>query len=227
MTDPLVVLSRSVDDCWNQIGVRGDHSCPKLEELVHCHNCPRFAEAARALLDRPPPEGYLEEATLLLAEGATVEKATEEVSVVVFEVEEELLAIDTKTVVEVTEPRQVHRMPHRTGRVFSGVVNVHGQLELCASLQGLLQIAKGATASPGVSRRARMLLVEHGAQRWVFGVDAMHGVQRFALTDLLEAPAATLHNTNAFVKQLLSWDNRHVGLLDVEKTFGALEKTIR
>jgi chemotaxis-related protein WspD len=227
MTHRLTLLTRSIDDCWNRIGVKGDHSCPKLADLVHCHNCPLFAEAARALLDRPPPEGYLEEATLLLGESGAAQKAAEELSVVVFEVEEELLAIDTKTVVEVTEPRQVHRMPHRTGRVFSGLVNVHGQLELCASLQGLLQIAKSFPASGDVTRRPRMLLVEHGGPRWVFGVDAMHGVQRFARTELLEVPAATLHNAGAFVKQLLRWESRHIGLLDVEKTFSALEKTIR
>ena len=33
--------SRStIDDCWNRIGVRGDASCPKLDDYVHCRNCP-------------------------------------------------------------------------------------------------------------------------------------------------------------------------------------------
>ncbi len=38
----------SVDDCWNRIGVRGDRSCPKLAEHIHCRNCPVHAAAASA-----------------------------------------------------------------------------------------------------------------------------------------------------------------------------------
>ena len=46
-------------DCWNQIGVSGDRSCPELETFIHCRNCPVFAAAARTFFDRPAPEGYL------------------------------------------------------------------------------------------------------------------------------------------------------------------------
>ena len=49
-----------VDDCWNRIGIRGDQSCPKLPEYVHCRNCPVYASAARRLLDRLPPQVELE-----------------------------------------------------------------------------------------------------------------------------------------------------------------------
>jgi chemotaxis-related protein WspD len=30
---------KSLDDCWNRIGVRGDGSCRELEQHIHCHNC--------------------------------------------------------------------------------------------------------------------------------------------------------------------------------------------
>ncbi|TFI19481.1 chemotaxis protein CheW, partial [Herbaspirillum sp. 3C11] len=47
------VVEIAVDDCWNRIGVRGDNSCAKLKEYFRCLNCPTFASAASALLDRP------------------------------------------------------------------------------------------------------------------------------------------------------------------------------
>ncbi|MEM7650108.1 MAG: chemotaxis protein CheW, partial [Cyanobacteria bacterium P01_A01_bin.70] len=34
-------------DCWNQIGVRGDRTCPTLETVIHCHNCPVYSQAGR------------------------------------------------------------------------------------------------------------------------------------------------------------------------------------
>ena len=43
---------QAVDDCWNRIGIRGDKSCPRLAEHIHCRNCPVHAAAAVRLLDR-------------------------------------------------------------------------------------------------------------------------------------------------------------------------------
>ena len=55
MTDALARLSE-VDDCWNRIGIRGDKSCERLPEHVHCRNCPVYAAAAKRILDRLPPQ---------------------------------------------------------------------------------------------------------------------------------------------------------------------------
>ncbi len=54
MSDALDALARlsEVDDCWNRIGVRGDKTCERLAEHVHCRNCPVHAAAANRLLDR-------------------------------------------------------------------------------------------------------------------------------------------------------------------------------
>ena len=155
MTQAALVLPMlpALNDCWNSIGVRGDRSCPLLKENVHCQNCPTFATAAQALLDRPPPEGYVVELTSLLSSSASAANQQNSLSALVFEIGGQLLAIDTKAVVEVTGPHPVHRVAHRSGRVFSGIVNIHGQLELAASLSGLLQIS-GATqaAEPAAPR---------------------------------------------------------------------------
>ncbi len=218
-------LALPVADCWNVIGVKGDRSCKQLADVQHCHGCPVFARAAQAFLDRPAPDAYVEEMTALLSESALVEVDTEQLSVVLFDIGDQTLALDTGAVVEVTEPRSIHRIGHRTGKVFSGIVNIHGQLELCASLRGLLQIPElpGQSSSAG----ARMLLVQHTGQRWVFAADAVRGVHRFASRDVSEVPATAKHDGTFYVKSVLSWQDRRVGYLDLEKTFSALERSLR
>jgi predicted RNA methylase len=89
---------------WNLIGVRGDRSCPELIEFVHCQNCPVFAAAGRRFLDAPSPEGYLDEWTDRLAEHAD-ELSCGLISVLVFRLADEWLALPIQTLVEVTPPR--------------------------------------------------------------------------------------------------------------------------
>ncbi len=216
-----------IDHCWSSIGVKGDQSCPRLAEFVHCHNCPVFAEAAQLFLDRPLPEGYLGEMSTLLAESDQAKNLGKSFSVVVCEVEQQLFALETKAVLEVTEPRNVHRIGQRTGRVFLGVVNIHGQLELCASLKGLLKISSGTGAVSGVSLQPRMVLVEFAGQRWVFPVDAVHGVQRFDDTDVFAVPATARHDEGSLVSQVLKWNERRVGMLDIQKAISSLDKNLQ
>ena len=211
-----------VTDCWNSIGVKGDRSCPKLTEVIHCHNCEVFADAARAFLDRPAPATYVEEVSASLSRSVDG-KLSEAVSAVVFEIGDQLFAIDTKAVVEVTSPRKPHRIGHRSGRVFAGIVNIHGQLELCCSLAGLLQIDAVGAAMP----HARMLLVEHGGLRWSFEVDAVHGVQRFEPSAVSPAPATLQHEATSYVQGVLHVGERRAGHLDLDRTFRALETSLR
>ncbi len=49
-------MSEALDDCWNRIGVQGDQSCARLPLAVHCRNCEVYAAAAKAVLDRLPPQ---------------------------------------------------------------------------------------------------------------------------------------------------------------------------
>jgi chemotaxis-related protein WspD len=223
MSDP-GARSLPIADCWNVIGVKGDHSCKRLEEVQTCQHCPVLAEAAQAFLDRPAPDGYANEATELLAQTSTRVSEPASLSVVVFEIGDQALCIDTTAVVEVAVPRPVHRVPHRTSRIFSGLVNVHGQLELCASLRGLLQIA---SAPAKEADRARMLLVERSGQRWVFGVDAVCGVHRFASSAVSELPATAAHDGSSYVLNILRWEERRVGHLDIDKTLSALDRSLR
>lgn len=216
------IVALPVVDCWNSIGVKGDRSCPKLRDAIHCHNCEVFADAARAFLDRPAPDGYLTEVTDSFARTAEL-KTTQAVSVVLFEVGDQLLAIETRAIVEVTSPRRPHRVGHRNGRIFSGVVNIHGQLELCCSLSGLLHIEGRGDTRPN----SRMLLVEHDGLRWSFDVDVVYGVHRFDAPDVTPVPATSQQDAASYMRNVLRLGERRAGQLDLDKTFRALESSLR
>jgi len=81
-------LATVVPDCWNQIGVGGDHSCPELVKHIHCRNCPVFATAAQSLFDRQLPEEYVAEWTAAMA-WAEQGAESEFVSVGIFRLGEE------------------------------------------------------------------------------------------------------------------------------------------
>src|SRR4051812_49551856 len=116
MTSELPLLP-GIDDCWNRIGVAGDRTCPELETHIHCRNCPVFSAAARSFFERPAPGGYLAEWTRLLAE-PEVPIEGDDVSLLLFRLGGEWLALGTRVVAEVTAPRPVHRIPHRSDQVL-------------------------------------------------------------------------------------------------------------
>ena len=102
MTDALARLSE-VDDCWNRIGIRGDKSCERLPEHVHCRNCPVYAAAAKRILDRLPPQAAVqaEDTTAALAAQARLS------SLLVFRLRNEWLGLPTKALDEVASTRAI------------------------------------------------------------------------------------------------------------------------
>src|SRR5262245_44684534 len=162
-----------IDDCWNRIGVAGDRSCAELNTHIHCRNCPVFSRAARSFFDRPAPSGYLTDWTRLLAEPAAPTDS-DEVSLVIFRLHGEWLALGTRVVAEVTPTRPIQRIPHRSGQVLAGLVNLRGQLQLCVTLHGLLGVDAGGGADAsrsqdgGPAALPRLVVIRKDAETWAF-----------------------------------------------------------
>jgi chemotaxis-related protein WspD len=212
-----------VDDCWNRIGVKGDGSCVELAKVGHCHNCPVFAAAGQALLERCPPAEYLEEWTQRL--GQDEEAApTDTRAVLLFRLGEEWLAMDVRHAVEVAPARPARRIPHRSDRLLSGLVNIRGELHLCVSLRELLEI----DSSNGVAGKTapRLLVVEHRQQRWVFQVDEVLGVQRVPLNELGAVPSTVARRPSHFTRGVFDREGKSVGLIDEDRLFEALKRRI-
>ncbi len=212
-----------VDDCWNRIGVGGDRSCPLLEEHIHCKNCPTFASAARSFFDRPAPEGYLAEWAELV--GRPVESGSvDDAGLLVFRLGVEWLAMALGVVSEVTTLRPVHRVPHRTNRVFSGLVALRGQLQLCVSMHGLLNV-EPPDPSEGPPPNPRLVVIRKDGDIWAFPTEEVAGVQRVPRERLQKVPSTIANPAGSFGRAVFAWGgDRSVDVLDEARVFAALRR---
>jgi chemotaxis-related protein WspD len=211
------------DQCWNRIGVWGDRSCPELAKVTHCHNCPVFAAAGRRFLDAPSPPDYLHEWTDRLATPDAAD-AADELGVLVFRLGTEWLALPVTVLVEVTRPRPPHRVPHRGG-LLAGLVNIRGELHLCARLDRLLGVGTEEDGDP--PERPRMIVIRRDGEAWVFAADEVDQVHRVAARALNPAPPTLSRAVARVTRGVFASAGRSVGLLDDGRLFQAIRERVR
>lgn len=214
--------------CWNQTGVWGDRTCLELKVAIHCRNCSIYASAGRSLLEREAPSAYLDEWSSLLRDEGINQKFSRQnlLSVVIFRLKGEWLALPTELFKEVTEMGRVHTLPHRSNQVLLGVVNIRGEIQLCVSLEGLLGINLPADAKQNINQRVqkRMVVVERDTHLWVFPVDEFEGVHQVHQAQLRNVPATVSQVKDTFTKAIISWQDKGVSYLDEELLFYSLNR---
>ncbi|HEX9872272.1 MAG TPA: chemotaxis protein CheW [Candidatus Tectomicrobia bacterium] len=227
-TPTLLERPRERHDCWNQIGVFGDGTCPELAKVIHCRNCPVYAAGGRSLLEREPPADYLREWTQALAEAKDEDRAEDTLSVLIFRLGREWLALPTHVCQEVAEMRPIHILPHRSGPVLLGLVNIRGQIRLCVSLRELLGLEPGGDSGRTKNHKnPRCLVVIAGdSDHWVLLVDEIHGIQRFHLSAIRDAPVTVAKAAPRLTKGVIDWRDTGVGYLDDGLLFLALRKEV-
>ena len=228
-----------LEDCWNRIGVRGDRSCEKLPDHIHCRNCPVYSAAARSLLDVAPPAGYAAAATAHLVPttpsvrstppGPTAGTNTK--TVIVFRVRAEWYALHTAVCLEVADLRPIHSLPHRRDKTVLGVASVRGELLVCVSLAAILGLTDQLGATPTRSRRCavplpRLLVTGAPGGTVVFPVDEVQGMERYAARDLKGVPSTVAHARAHYTQGLISLDSRTAGLLDEDLLFSTVERAL-
>lgn len=250
----LASLAIADGGCWNQIGIAGDQTCPDLQTHIHCRNCPVFALAARAFFERPADPHYLAEWTQWL--GRSAETASQrsssaaeltgpdQISLLIFRLGKEWMALPTQTVSEVTLPRPLHRIPHRSSTVLVGLVNLRGQLQLCISLHGLLGLDTAPLPPPGVTSefqtpkdtdltaatagsmatQGRLIVLRNRerSESWVFAADEILGVQRIPRSQMHSVSSALANPEVSFSQAILAWEDHSVTMLDEQRIFAAL-----
>jgi chemotaxis-related protein WspD len=121
-------------------------------------------------------------------------------------------------------------VPHRSGNILAGLVNIRGQLQLCVRLAGLLGLETPAADSPFVAPAARLLVVEHrggrGMERWAFDVDEVAGVHRLPRQTLGSAPATVSNAAKHMTAGLFAWQDKTVGLLDEARLLNGLPRLV-
>lgn len=215
-------------DCWNHIGVSGDGTCPELVKVVHCHNCPVYTAGGRSLLEREPPVEYLHEWTQALAEEKDEDSAAETLSVLIFRLGREWLAMPTRVCQEMAEMRPIHTLPHRSGSVLLGLVNIRGVIRLCISLNELLGLELAADITPTTHYNAQscLVVIARESEHWAMLVDEIYGIQRFPLSAILDAPVTVAKAMPRLTKGVIDWQDKGVGYLDDELLFLALRKDV-
>jgi chemotaxis-related protein WspD len=234
-----------IDDCWNRIGVRGDHSCPELQEHAHCRNCPIQRAVAAELLAHAVPDDYAAVWTELVSRPVQ-QTDRDTASSVIFRVGTEWLALPAAAIQEVATLRPVHRVPHRTSGVLLGVVNVRGELIISVSIARLLGLEHATTPTPSAAAAAaaasaaataadrgrpgaaaahpRLLVIRRKDLRAACPVDDVHGVHRYAPAALSGVPSTLAKAGTRYSRALLSWRDQTVGVLDEELLFAALRR---
>ncbi|KVD33529.1 chemotaxis protein CheW [Burkholderia ubonensis] len=235
--------ARRIDDCWNRIGTRGDGSCPRLAVHARCLNCPVFAQAAATLLDRPLSDADFAEAARTAHEAhdthqappdARADDANAPQTALAFRIANEWLGLPVPALRQIDGPRPIHPLPHRRNGVVLGLVNVRGTLTIAASLGALLGLDLGLDLEHDAAGRhasrhahARLLVVEHRGDTVALPVDEVEGVLRFAASALLPAPTTLAHAATMHTRGLLAWRDTTLGLLDADRVFDSLARSLR
>lgn len=228
-TPDTAMVMAAVDDCWNRIGIQGDRSCERLPPHVHCRNCPVYASAAKALLDRLPPRMESTATGVQMASNAARE-LTRPLSLLVFRVEREWLGLPTRSLDEVAPVRPVHALPQRRDPALIGVVNVRGSLTVCVSLSRLLSLAPQPVPPTGEGHERaglpRMLVLAVGGRGVVLPVDEVDGIHGIAAGAVEPLPATLSGSAVKFSRGLVQCGSRSVGLLDEAALAHAIDRSL-
>jgi chemotaxis-related protein WspD len=218
--------STRIDDCWNRIGVRGDHSCPELPKHVHCRNCPVYSDAAISLLDGELTADYRRQWAIDFAKAKGLKQKQTE-AMVVFRVGGEWLGLDASVCSEFAEISAIHSLPHRHDATILGLVNVRGELLVCASLAATLGIDSVFKDRIGMRRICSRFIVLRAEENvFVLPVDEVYGVIRYHSADLRDTPSTVALAAATYTRAVLPWQNSQVGYIDHELLIFTLNRSL-
>lgn len=193
----------------------GEHSARLSDEEA--------ALAARRLLDRPAPAGYLDAWAKSLTRALFDDRADEEHVAIVFRLGEDLLALDVGCVREVHRPQRVHRVPGRSNEVFRGLTCLRGELVLSADLHALL----GASRTAAVPATARTVRIEQDGGAWAFDVDELLEVRRYGARQVARPQVTVAKSPSHFTDGLVPLGGgRHAARLDAQRLFAGLTRSL-
>lgn len=221
-----------VDDCWNRIGTRGDRSCERLNDCLRCLNCPVYASHAAKLLERPLDVAEMTDVTRRMSAFGTAQAGDDDGdtrhAALAFRVADEWLALPIGVLREIAGTRPIHSLPHRRNSAVRGVVNIRGTLRIAISIGALLGLDAGKAGSGSDDGRfTRLLVAAHQGEPVVFPVDEVEGVLRFGASDWVPVPATVGRASAGLSRGVLAWRGKSVGLLDDDRLFDAVTRSMR
>ena len=174
------------------------------------------------LLDRPLPDGALEDAARLLAvpEAALCRNTA---SLFVFRLGGEWFGLPCNIIEEVTDYRKAHSLPHRRSALVEGVVNIRGRLVVCVSLAQLLGVAGSASAAISLPR---LVVLRREERRLALAVAHAHGVETYDPAAVIPPPATLEMAARTFTTGMIVLRGLTVACLDADLLFAGLTEEI-
>ncbi|MBU4153210.1 MAG: chemotaxis protein CheW [Proteobacteria bacterium] len=216
----------NIDDCWNQIGVfsKEQSRCERLAELAHCLNCDQYTSTGRLLLNRPLPDDYRRELSEHLSH-PIIKQAKRTQSAFIFRAGDEWLGVTSTMIKEVVDMGPIHSIPHKSSRIFRGIVNIRGRLELCVSIGGVLRIEPG-TRQQGTPAPERLIVAAKDGQSIVFPVSEVMGPVLYDASILKPLPITVSGSKAVYTKGILNINDQEVGMLDDAMLFRILTRNL-
>jgi len=212
-------------NCWSQIGsMSSDRSCEMLLDYGHCRDCPTYRTSSKRLLDRPLTDAYRSELTNAYEQTAQ-DAAKPSHSTFIFRAGDEWLGIRSALVQEVLDMRPIHTIPHKSTRIFRGLVNIRGRLELCVSIGGVLRIEPGRK-NYNFSAPERLIVATRAGQSVVFPVSQVHGPHHYEPDDIRPLPVAISGSRAVYTEGVLRLPDKDVGILDDHLLFRNLARNL-
>lgn len=186
-------------------------------------------DSASHLFEKKPDEDYVRESTESLRQPFLFREGADKLSVLVFRLGVEWLALPTIYLKEVTQRRVVHSIPHRASPILKGIVNLNGELKLYVSLHELLQIDLPKEQEKGrlAYQRNRMMAIAKDGELWVFPVDEIDGIYYGDVLKIENVPVNVIKSSVNFIKGIIKLRNKGIGLLDDELLFTSLKRSIQ
>lgn len=206
--------------------MRAAERLPALPEL------PVYASNAAKLLERPLDVAEMTDVTRRMSAFGTAHASDDDGvarhAALAFRVADEWLALPIGVLREIAGTRPIHSLPHRRNSAVRGVVNIRGTLRIAISIGALLGLDAGKAGSGSDDGRfTRLLVAAHQGEPVVFPVDEVEGVLRFGASDWVPVPATVGRASAGLSRGVLSWRGKSVGLLDDDRLFDAVTRSMR
>ncbi|MDD5758126.1 MAG: chemotaxis protein CheW [Desulfobulbaceae bacterium] len=216
----------NITDCWNKIGVfsKEQKSCQRLTEFAHCQNCEQYINAGRQLLNRPLSDEYRQELSDRLSHPINHEPKSSR-SAFIFRAGDEWLGVKSSLIKEVVDMGPIHSIPHKSSRIFRGIVNIRGRLELCVSIGGVLRIEPG-TMRQGTPAPERLIVAAKSGQSVVFPVSEVMGPIPYDSSALRPLPITVSGSKAVYTKGIINFNNTEIGMLDDTMLFRILARNL-
>ena len=91
-------------------------------------------------------------------------------------------------------------------------------------LYRLLEV-EGAEENIPIQER-RMVVIEHEGMTWVFPAEEVARIDRFEASKITNVPVTVAKSTANYLKGMLEWDGKFVGLIDEELLFYSLQRRL-